>query len=81
MRVYACEIRLHLATEVVHRLLDSFIRLAVLNGNYGDVFDLSQVLLDLETLTMTADPKLNRTGFSSPFYADRIPLFGLGTSR
>ena len=35
-------------------------QLAVLNGNYGDVFDLSQVLLDLETLTMTADPEVTR---------------------
>lgn len=32
-------------------------QMAILNGTYGEVFDLSQVLLDLETLAMTADPK------------------------
>ncbi|KAH8902634.1 hypothetical protein BR93DRAFT_981971 [Coniochaeta sp. PMI_546] len=32
-------------------------QLAILNGNYGEVFDLSQVLLDLQTLASTVDPK------------------------
>jgi hypothetical protein len=32
-------------------------RLAILTGDYGHVFDLSQVLLDLETLASTVDPK------------------------
>lgn len=32
-------------------------QLAILNGQYGHVFDLSQVLLDMQSLTFTADPK------------------------
>ena len=32
-------------------------RLAILRGDYGHVFDLSQVLLDLETLASTVNPK------------------------
>ena len=35
-------------------------RLAVLNGDYGDVFDLSQILLDLDTLVMGTDPTVSR---------------------
>ncbi|KAF9774181.1 hypothetical protein IL306_007857 [Fusarium sp. DS 682] len=42
-------------------------RFAALNGDYGQVFDLSQVLLDLTTLASTALPEDSRPSDVSPY--------------
>ncbi|KAH6847409.1 hypothetical protein B0I37DRAFT_354157 [Chaetomium sp. MPI-CAGE-AT-0009] len=42
-------------------------RLDILHGNYGHVFDLSQVLLDLQTLASTVDPKKDKPEDISPY--------------
>jgi hypothetical protein len=60
--VVSFQVNLAVAAIANHQNVPEWLReqIGILNGNYGNVFDLTQILLDMQTLALGSDPQGTR---------------------